>query len=148
MENNTAEGDKHTFEEDIMDTTLIPAKKGENKIKIEKATNLKKISSKSKEKKSYPKLSYSGKSKTIKCDFCGKEMEKEIMKNHKESHPSKIFDWLYLGSYNNALNKKELQFANIKYILNCARECKNLFESDFKYKHFNLSVKIEKIYNT
>ena len=25
---------------------------------------------------------------------------------HVDSHPSKILDWLYLGSYNNELNKK------------------------------------------
>jgi hypothetical protein len=82
---------------------------------------------------------------TKECSYCNKQIESVIFHMHVDSHPSKILDWLYLGSYNNATNKKELEYANIKYVLNCAQECKNLFESDFKYKHMILSV--YKIYN-
>jgi protein phosphatase slingshot len=73
------------------------------------------------------------------CNYCRKEIDSVIFKYHIESHPTKIFDWLYLGSYNNATNKKELEYVDIKYILNCATECKNLFSEDFVYKKLNLS---------
>lgn len=91
------------------------------------------------------KLEDPGKSKKailVKCSYCNKEIEKTIINYHKESHPTKILDWLFLGSYNNATNFKELNYADIKYILNCAGECKNLFQENFKYKHLKLSVNI------
>jgi hypothetical protein len=97
------------------------------KSQIYKAKNIQKISTPS----SNPQM----------CSYCNKEVETSIFKYHMESHPSKILDWLYLGSYNNATNKKELEYANVKYVVNCAQECKNLFEKDFTYKHFKLSVK-------
>jgi dual specificity MAP kinase phosphatase len=50
---------------------------------------------------------------------------------------------LYLGSYNNATNKKELDYANIKYILNCAEECRNLFDKDFIYMKLHLSDNLD-----
>ena len=100
----------------------------DKKVKIFKGKNFKKDTNDS----SPPK-------KTI-CSFCNKEIESTIFKYHIESHPSKILDWLYLGSYNNATNKKELEYVNVKYIMNCAQECKNLFEKDFTYKHFKISV--------
>ncbi len=30
----------------------------------------------------------------------------DFFNSHLDSHPSKILDWLYLGGYNNALNKQ------------------------------------------
>ncbi len=84
--------------------------------------------------------------KTKLCDFCNREIEDISFEPHKRSHPSKIFDWLYLGSYNNATNRKELNYANVKYILNCAQECRNLFKDGFTYKHFQLSVIFFKYY--
>jgi hypothetical protein len=80
----------------------------------------------------------------IKCSFCSLELESKFYKLHLESHPSKILDWLYLGSYNNATNKKELSSIKVKYVLNCAKECKNLFEKEFTYMHLKLSVLIFK----
>lgn len=44
--------------------------------------------------------------KTVKCSYCNLDIDESIIDFHVESHPSKIFDWLYLGSYNNATNSK------------------------------------------
>jgi len=74
------------------------------------------------------------------CDICNQTMEIISYNFHLESHPSKILDWLYIGSYNNATNKKELELFNIKYIVNCAKECNNLFPNDINYKNFKLTV--------
>jgi len=80
----------------------------------------------------------------IQCDFCQMDVDEIIFEDHYSSHPSKILDWLYLGSLNNASNKKELKLIDIKYILNCADECKNYFPKDFTYKNLHLYVsKIE-----
>ena len=68
-----------------------------------------------------------------KCSICGEEIEKKELMSHMEIHPSKVFDWLYIGGYNIATKKSELEKLNIKYILNCAVECINLFENDYKY---------------
>ncbi|KAM6923970.1 protein phosphatase Slingshot homolog 3 [Xenentodon cancila] len=47
--------------------------------------------------------------------------------------PSKIFDYLYLGSEWNAANFEELQKNNIGYILNVTREIDNFFPESFTY---------------
>ena len=85
--------------------------------------------------------------KLMTCESCGKEVDKLIYNSHYETHPTKILDWIYLGSYNNVLNKevintiiKELQRNNIKYILNCASECKNMFLDEFSYKKLMMTV--------
>jgi hypothetical protein len=49
---------------------------------------------------------FNKKPKMMPCESCGKLVDKLIYNSHFETHPSKIFDWLYLGSYNNALNKE------------------------------------------
>lgn len=73
------------------------------------------------------------------CSFCKKEFgDKKTLQIHVEIHPSKIFDWLYLGSYYNATNKKELEEMKTKYILNCASECKNLYEDNITYQRLDL----------
>jgi len=56
-------------------------------------------------------------------------------------HPSKIFDWLYLGNYRNSKDINALKDLKINYILNCAIEC-NLKEdlpSDIKYLHIKIN---------
>ncbi|XP_034037047.1 protein phosphatase Slingshot homolog 3 isoform X1 [Thalassophryne amazonica] len=47
--------------------------------------------------------------------------------------PSKIFDYLYLGSEWNAANFEEMQKNNIGYILNVTREIDNFFPESFTY---------------
>ncbi|XP_017282687.1 protein phosphatase Slingshot homolog [Kryptolebias marmoratus] len=49
--------------------------------------------------------------------------------------PSKIFDYLYLGSEWNAANFEELQKNNIGYILNVTREIDNFFPEAFTYNN-------------
>ena len=76
----------------------------------------------------------------VKCEFCNLDITKSIQKSHIEAHPTKILDWLYLGSYDNARNIEELKMINVKYILNCANECKNMFIDDFSYKKVTMTV--------
>jgi len=45
-------------------------------------------------------------STTFLCNICNKNISSSIYKYHKESHPSKIFEWLYIGGYSNAMNKE------------------------------------------
>jgi hypothetical protein len=49
---------------------------------------------------------FNKKPKMMTCESCGKLVDKLIYNSHFETHPSKILDWIYLGSYNNALNKE------------------------------------------
>ena len=41
------------------------------------------------------------------CPICLKTINTSI-KVHLSIHPSKVYDWLYIGSYSNATNKKDL----------------------------------------
>ena len=59
------------------------------------------------------------------CPLCHNEIDNYKYKSHFYLHPSQIFNWLYLGSFNNACNIKDLKELKINYILNCAIECKN-----------------------
>ena len=59
------------------------------------------------------------------CTLCHKEIDCFRFRAHINAHPSKIFNWCYLGSYRNACNVKDLKDLNINYILNCAIECEN-----------------------
>ncbi|KAL4641718.1 hypothetical protein GN956_G10834 [Arapaima gigas] len=52
--------------------------------------------------------------------------------------PSKIFDYLYLGSEWNAANFEELQKNNIGYILNVTREIDNFFPEFFTYMNIRV----------
>jgi protein-tyrosine phosphatase len=79
----------------------------------------------------------------VKCDICDKEIENNKLHIHLESHPGNIDNFIYIGSYFNATNSKELDKLNIKYILNCAIECKNLFEYKFIYKKIDLKDLID-----
>ena len=71
--------------------------------------------------------------KFSKCPKCDKQVETLDMAFHIDSHPTEIFEWLYLGNYLNATDIKVLQSLNIKFILNCAAECKNIFENEKEY---------------
>jgi protein-tyrosine phosphatase len=57
--------------------------------------------------------------------------------------PSKIKDYLYLGSEWNAANFDELQSLGVKYILNCTREIDNFFPDMFCYKNIKVYDKEE-----
>lgn len=52
--------------------------------------------------------------------------------------PSKIFDYLYLGSEWNAANFEELQKNNVGYILNVTREIDNFFPESFNYMNIRV----------
>ncbi|XP_041653393.1 protein phosphatase Slingshot homolog 3 [Cheilinus undulatus] len=52
--------------------------------------------------------------------------------------PSKIFDYLYLGSEWNAANFEELQKNNVGYILNVTREIDNFFPDSFAYMNIRV----------
>ncbi|XP_073343080.1 protein phosphatase Slingshot homolog 3 [Pagrus major] len=52
--------------------------------------------------------------------------------------PSKIFDYLYLGSEWNAANFDELQKNNVGYILNVTREIDNFFPESFTYMNIRV----------
>lgn len=80
---------------------------------------------------------YKNKKKT-KCQICNLTFDIEKFKTHQISHPSKICDYIYLGSYQNAINQLELKKLQIKFILNCAHECPNTPIKNIRYKHIKL----------
>ena len=43
----------------------------------------------------------------------------------KQCHPSQIFKWMYLGTFENACDISDLRRLGVNYILNCAKDCKN-----------------------
>ena len=95
------------------------------KNKNEENSNFSKPNIKAKNKK---------KIQTEKCPKCLKEIEKNKLKEHlQSSHITEIIDKIYIGSYDNAKDKEELEKNNIKYVLNCASECNNIFEDKIKY---------------
>ena len=72
--------------------------------------------------------------KTVKCPKCSQEIKNNKLKEHlQSSHITEIINNIFIGSYLNAKNWNELEKSNIKYILNCATECKNIFEDKIKY---------------
>ena len=73
------------------------------------------------------------------CPICHKEIENYRYRFHVNLHPSKIFNWLYLGSYRNACDKLEIKDIGINYVLNCAIECMESFPSGVKYCHLKLN---------
>ena len=74
-----------------------------------------------------------------KCLICQKEIENYRYKFHVNLHPSKIFNWLYLGSYRNACDKQEIKDIGINYVLNCAIECMESFPIGVKYCHLKIN---------
>ena len=72
--------------------------------------------------------------KNVCCPKCGQEIKNNKLKEHLQSnHITEIIDKIFIGSYLNAKSYEELEKNNIKYILNCASECKSLFEDKIKY---------------
>ena len=72
--------------------------------------------------------------KKVLCPKCFQELSDNILKAHLQSnHITEIINRIYIGSYLNAKNFEELKKNNIKYILNCAIECKNIYEDKIKY---------------
>jgi len=76
----------------------------------------------------------------IKCDICNRCIDSHLFKMHYNSHPTEILDWLYLGTYANACDMRELRKMKINYILNCAYECSNKNLSK-EMKHLHLKIK-------
>lgn len=66
------------------------------------------------------------------------DSKKQYAQNQTSHQPSKILDWLYIGNYQNAMDKKELKSLKIKYVLNCASECQSIQDKDFKFKHLKI----------
>ena len=83
-----------------------------------------------------------------KCPLCHKYVDNYRFNTHFNLHPSKIFNWLYLGSYQNACNNNDLKDLKINYILNCAAECQNKNYPEINYfkvkindlPNFNISL--------
>jgi hypothetical protein len=73
------------------------------------------------------------------CYIYRKYIETHLLRIHLNSHPSQICDWMYLGTFTNACDKDELRRIGIKYILNCAAECRNTnLPKDIKELHLNI----------
>ena len=73
------------------------------------------------------------------CHICNKKFEaKSTLNDHKNLHPTKIIEGVFLGSVNNANNLNELNKLKIKYVLNVAHECKNTAFKGIKYKHLKM----------
>ena len=73
------------------------------------------------------------------CELCHKLVASHTYKFHFYSHPSKILNWLFLGTFKNANNLDEINTFGIKHILNCAIEIipKNI-PNNIKYCHINM----------
>ena len=87
------------------------------------------------------------------CPLCHNEVDYYRYRSHLNMHPSQIFNWLYLGSYRNACDVRDLQNLKINYILNCAIECENknlpsdinVFHAKINdYPYFQISSYFEK----
>ena len=66
-------------------------------------------------------------------------IETHLFKIHLNSHPTEIFNWMYLGTYQNACDIKELRRLGINCILNCASEClNNKLPEDIKELHLHI----------
>ena len=116
------------------------ARKNRIKINQNKTSNISNIN-KSKtinNRRKNIKLSLSKTSKK-KCDKCQKFVDSHLFKIHYNSHPTEIFNWLYLGTFANACDIQELRRMKINYILNVAGECKNKnLPKDIKELHFDI----------
>ncbi len=86
----------------------IGQKKRENANELKVRRNSNEIrSSKAISSKLFPSTrSLSIKKTKVTCQYCNQRINSILFSLHIDSHPTKIFDWLYLGSYNNAINKK------------------------------------------
>ena len=58
------------------------------------------------------------------CELCHKKVLNYSYQFHFRSHPTKILNWMFCGTFNNAINNEEIKDLDIKYVLNCASEIK------------------------
>lgn len=72
------------------------------------------------------------------CPLCHKDIELYRYKFHINYHLSKVFNWLFLGSYRNACIR-ELKYLGINYVLNCAIECNDFLPIGINYCHVKLN---------
>ena len=73
------------------------------------------------------------------CDICHKFIDSHLFKIHYNSHPTEIFNWLYLGTFSNACDIKELRRLKVNYVLNVANECINKkLPKDIKELHLKI----------
>ena len=74
------------------------------------------------------------------CETCHKQIETHLFKFHSNSHPTEIFRWLYLGTFDNACDIEELKRLKVTHILNVASECKNTkLPKNIKELHLNIN---------
>ncbi|RKP17092.1 phosphatases II, partial [Rozella allomycis CSF55] len=57
------------------------------------------------------------------------------------SKPIEIIDGLFIGDYQQASNKEVLLTYNIRYILNVAEECENVFKNDKRFVYCHVPLK-------
>ena len=148
---NISKYQKYKFKkEDIKnDNTSIPEKTNnekepakennnlkENNSKINssntKNKNVKNVTDKKKTQTEHrmEKLKKEGKSLLLggpkkECTICHKFIESHLHQIHYNAHPSQIFKWMYLGTFDTACNISDLRRLGITYVLNLAGECKN-----------------------
>jgi len=78
-------------------------------------------------------------SKKKECDKCHQIVDSHLFRIHYNAHCTEIFDWLYLGTFENACDICELRRLKINYILNVAIECTNkTLPKDIKELHLNI----------
>ena len=107
----------------INNNKFISNKNLKNKINIninKKETKVKEFS-----RRKYKSSNLLSKIMKKECEICHKLIDSHLFQIHFNSHPSRIFDWLYLGTFSNACDIEELKRYNINYILNVALECQN-----------------------
>ena len=73
------------------------------------------------------------------CELCHKQIYSHLYKIHYNTHATEIFNWLYLGTFENACDIEELKRIKATHILKCAIECinKNL-ASNIKELHLKI----------
>jgi protein-tyrosine phosphatase len=73
------------------------------------------------------------------CEICHKKIYSHLYSIHYNAHPTEIFSWLYLGTFDNACDIEELRRIKVTHVLNCAIECKNeTLPKDIKELHLNI----------
>ena len=78
------------------------------------------------------------------CTVCHKYIETHLLLIHMNIHTSQIFKWLYLGSFENACDLKELRRNKILFVLNCAKECNNeKLPKEIKELHLNVKDDVD-----
>ena len=143
FKHNTFKSPNNTIHKPNINIALSPKAKDTSKTKSKVSTNINVISTKTNVTKSVVQvtknktqskmdlLKSQGKSLLLgapkkECTICHKFIETHLLLIHINIHTTQIFKWLYLGSFENACDLKELRRNNINYVLNCAQECKNV----------------------